>query len=841
MDMGTDDSCAAGYIEIFDGPSTSNRTFGKNCTSWQTLTVSTTNFMLVVFNSSGRGRFLANFKHLGTRIILNESKGFISSPGYPLGYLNDMSYNWTIQGDANTYIVLNFSTFEFESCSFDYVLIYDGSYDTSPLLFKVCDTSAPKLIISTSNSMYIVFKTDYSVTKSGFYASFSSVGPSTTLSASAGYIASPGFPQYFLRNKVYSWTIQGSYRTFVVLNITILNLSDSPTSCSDRIQIYDGQSTSSVSLGRYCYSSSPVYVVSSSNYMHVVFRTYNTITNKGFYSNYFTQDCTTYLSTTSGTVNIPGYPNGYRNYSNCSWKIVGDAGTSIFLTFTDTGGSLCEAVLISQYDDESHRAVFNVSLCSQTPPSTIFLSSNIVFIDLITSRLTSYMPNWGFIISYTIRDLPYAKQCSVVDQCRNNLTCVNSFCICTSDTFYNNFTVTCHPKIDFRENCTETQQCKSNLQCLNGTCSCYQDYYYNPIDVMCKPVLDHTFNCDTSVTAMCNSSKYLDCLPDVNGTQRCLCEYSFYFEDSICVSTVRCNVQRPQAKNKSTTGVELQWEAATLGPNRTYGVSWVSASDETDRGTQAANESGVTVTGLTPGTSYTITVYTFLQQQGFYTVRNVSSALDIVTYPAKPGLVNTTASKLDKPPYIIRFQPSIGRVDNYTLSLETELALPELIVNSTEVELSDLKVDNEYKYSITAVNSVGDKSEEVKGIFKTANTNGNLDSGLLIGVAMGSLVFLIIVVVVFIMIKRKADRTSAGAERNPSKCTEGPIALATTVRPDNEYTTPPDRVCYSETENEYNEIRPSSTSESDPQEAMYASLQTTDESQNVYANFAFSN
>ncbi|XP_059146922.1 tolloid-like protein 2 [Physella acuta] len=64
LDMGTDNSCASNYIEIFDGPSTSNRTFGKMCTSWETLTISTTNNMLVVFRTSGTGRFLAYFKTL---------------------------------------------------------------------------------------------------------------------------------------------------------------------------------------------------------------------------------------------------------------------------------------------------------------------------------------------------------------------------------------------------------------------------------------------------------------------------------------------------------------------------------------------------------------------------------------------------------------------------------------------------------------------------------------------------------------------------------------------------------------------------------------------------------
>ncbi|CAL1548987.1 unnamed protein product, partial [Lymnaea stagnalis] len=57
------------------------------------------------------------------------------------------------------------------NCAADYLKIYDGKYTSAPLLGTFCDTAPPK-IISTTNAMLLVFKTDGSIISIGFNGTF---------------------------------------------------------------------------------------------------------------------------------------------------------------------------------------------------------------------------------------------------------------------------------------------------------------------------------------------------------------------------------------------------------------------------------------------------------------------------------------------------------------------------------------------------------------------------------------------------------------------------------------------------------------------------------------------
>ena len=61
----------------------------------------------------------------------------------------------------------------FNSCSFDSVAIYDGASTLSPILGKFCGSSIPLNQISGSNEVSIHFKTDGSMTGTGFQLEYS--------------------------------------------------------------------------------------------------------------------------------------------------------------------------------------------------------------------------------------------------------------------------------------------------------------------------------------------------------------------------------------------------------------------------------------------------------------------------------------------------------------------------------------------------------------------------------------------------------------------------------------------------------------------------------------------
>ena len=71
-----------------------------------------------------------------------------------------------------------------------FITVYDSDYDTP--ISKICGTTPPDLIISTSNSLRLVFKTDSLRTATGFKASWTIDEVQTT--------KSPNYPLTYPQN-----------------------------------------------------------------------------------------------------------------------------------------------------------------------------------------------------------------------------------------------------------------------------------------------------------------------------------------------------------------------------------------------------------------------------------------------------------------------------------------------------------------------------------------------------------------------------------------------------------------------------------------------------------------
>uniref|UniRef100_A0A8C4TGW5 CUB domain-containing protein n=1 Tax=Erpetoichthys calabaricus TaxID=27687 RepID=A0A8C4TGW5_ERPCA len=104
---------------------------------------------------------------------LTATYGSINSPGYPGNYPPNRDCYWTVSVSPGLLITFAFGTLSLEhhaNCSFDYLEVRDGSSETDPLIGKYCGTSAPPPITSSSNKLWIKFKSDSSVTRGGFRA-----------------------------------------------------------------------------------------------------------------------------------------------------------------------------------------------------------------------------------------------------------------------------------------------------------------------------------------------------------------------------------------------------------------------------------------------------------------------------------------------------------------------------------------------------------------------------------------------------------------------------------------------------------------------------------------------
>ncbi|XP_025082097.1 low-density lipoprotein receptor-related protein 4-like isoform X1 [Pomacea canaliculata] len=99
--------------------------------------------------------------------------GFISSPSYDRQDLEIEDCIYIIKTTAGHRITLTFLTLETEDCRFDFLQIRDGSSELSPSMGVFCNTSVPDRVRSTSNTMWIRFRSG-SQSGTGFNATYSS-------------------------------------------------------------------------------------------------------------------------------------------------------------------------------------------------------------------------------------------------------------------------------------------------------------------------------------------------------------------------------------------------------------------------------------------------------------------------------------------------------------------------------------------------------------------------------------------------------------------------------------------------------------------------------------------
>uniref|UniRef100_A0A493SXC1 CUB domain-containing protein n=1 Tax=Anas platyrhynchos platyrhynchos TaxID=8840 RepID=A0A493SXC1_ANAPP len=106
--------------------------------------------------------------------LLSRSSGTIQSPLYPSNYPDNANCLWEIQVMNNFRIALTFRTIHLQGgCQNDYIEIYDGPPNTSPLLQRIC-SGYNVAYTSSSNLMTIRFHSDSRYSNRGFYAEYHS-------------------------------------------------------------------------------------------------------------------------------------------------------------------------------------------------------------------------------------------------------------------------------------------------------------------------------------------------------------------------------------------------------------------------------------------------------------------------------------------------------------------------------------------------------------------------------------------------------------------------------------------------------------------------------------------
>ncbi|XP_067667446.1 bone morphogenetic protein 1-like [Haliotis asinina] len=201
---------------------------------------------------------------------------------------------WTIHAPTNTNIKVDVDRIKFlfpPSCNVSYLEIYDGNYDnsTSTTHGKSCGDSNTDFI-SSGNVITVRFHFNVSnrgmlrmVLKAGHF----SASRTTSLAASTAYqaITSPNYPFNYPSNVESTWTIEGDEGYYVGIVVIFSSLEKSGGCQKDYMEAFDGADSGAPSLGRWCGSSQP-RIMASSSVMLLKFKSNSHTVDKGFWMEY---------------------------------------------------------------------------------------------------------------------------------------------------------------------------------------------------------------------------------------------------------------------------------------------------------------------------------------------------------------------------------------------------------------------------------------------------------------------------------------------------------------------------------------------------------------------------
>ncbi|XP_047200285.1 CUB and sushi domain-containing protein 3 [Hippoglossus stenolepis] len=273
-----------------------------------------------------------------------ESSGRILSPGYPFPYDNNLRCTWTIEVDSGNIVSLQFLAFDTEA-SHDMLKVWDGPPENEMSLSEISGSLLPEGIHSTLNTVTVQFETDFYISKSGYAIQFSSSvatacrdpgvpmngsrsgdgrepGDSVSfqcdpgyelqgddkitciqvdnryywqpsppvciapcggnLTGSNGFILSPNYPHPYPHSKDCDWLI--AVNSDYVLSLAFISFNIEPN--YDFVYIYDGPDSNSPLIGSFQDSKLPERIESSSNTMHLAFRSDGSVSYAGFHLEY---------------------------------------------------------------------------------------------------------------------------------------------------------------------------------------------------------------------------------------------------------------------------------------------------------------------------------------------------------------------------------------------------------------------------------------------------------------------------------------------------------------------------------------------------------------------------
>ncbi|XP_063956464.1 protein eyes shut homolog isoform X1 [Lytechinus pictus] len=162
------------YIEIFDGGNTNAQSVGQFCgTTPPEDILSSGHELTVVFHSDNTQGFPGfEMQYTGVCSAVSfpleaDETITIESPLYPAAPPSQPACSWSLEAPEGHYVEAEFTDFQqsSDSCDDTAIEVYDGEVSPSGVLMTVCpDATAPPKLVSTSNTLIVVFGSSQSTT-----------------------------------------------------------------------------------------------------------------------------------------------------------------------------------------------------------------------------------------------------------------------------------------------------------------------------------------------------------------------------------------------------------------------------------------------------------------------------------------------------------------------------------------------------------------------------------------------------------------------------------------------------------------------------------------------------
>ncbi|XP_034938584.1 cubilin [Chelonus insularis] len=417
IESNDEDSCKDSYLEIKEGADDeANTELGKFCGSTLPPKIASNQHQIFIefagnnyYQSAG---FRLEWTLNGCGGHLNRPEGEFTSPGYPSLYPTDITCEWLIEVDYGHSVEIFFSEVNTEkasSCSFDKIEIYGGEDVYAPKLAEFCHSAEPINYTSSTNKMFVVFKSDISYANRGFAARYKAV-PLTcggSFRADQGSIHSANYPMNYPHNQNCEWLIRVDRHHAINLTFTDFDIEDTANCTDDYVEIFDGPSRNDSSLGRFCKNKLPPSIISSGDTLLVVMRTDSLIAAKGFMAR-FERTCGAKVITDGSGVletvsNLHLHnPDGI----NCTWIIeAADPADHVTLTISYLNiGSFfswdnsCESHFLNVYEGEGTSGPLRGSWCTNKAPPPIVSNGNALTVHLFSYSNSDSM----FQASYSV-------------------------------------------------------------------------------------------------------------------------------------------------------------------------------------------------------------------------------------------------------------------------------------------------------------------------------------------------------------------------------------------------------------------------------------------------------